>query len=102
MVRGVQLTEDAESDLDEIWDYVADSNIDAADRIIAEVRSTCLKLATNPGIGHTREDLTELPVKFISVFSYLIVYDPETSPLQIVAVLHGARDVASLMRERLW
>ena len=100
IVRGVQFTEAAESDLDEIWDYVADSNIDAADRIIAEVRSTCVKLATNPGIGHSREDLTELPVKFIGAFSYLIVYAPDTSPLQIIAVVHGARDVASVMRER--
>ena len=100
IVLGVQFTEAAESDLDEIWDYVADSNIDAADRIIAEVRSTCVKLATNPGIGHSREDLTELPVKFIGVFSYLIVYAPDTSPLLIIAVLHGARDVASWMRER--
>lgn len=100
IVRGVQFTEAAESDLDEIWDYVADSNIDAADRIIAEVRSTCAKLATNPGIGHSREDLTELPVKFIGVFFYRIVYAPDTSPLQIIAVVHGARDVASVMRER--
>lgn len=100
IARGVQFAEAAESDLDEIWNYVADNSIDAADRIVAEVRSTCYRLATNPGIGHTREDLTELPVKFISVFAYLIVYAPDTAPLQIIAILHAARDVAALMKER--
>lgn len=100
IARGVSFTEAAETDLDEIWEYVAERSIDAADRILAEVHSTCVLLAQNPGIGHAREDLTERPLKFISAFSYLIVYDPETSPLQIIAVLHGARDVESLMKDR--
>ena len=34
--------------------------------------------AQSRGIGHTREDLTSRPVKFWSVYSYLVVYDPET------------------------
>lgn len=56
------------------------------------------KLAERPGIGHTREDLTDRPVKFWSVYSYLLVYDPESRPLTIIAVLHGARDVAELLK----
>ena len=55
-------------------------------------------LADIPAIGHAREDLTARPVKFWSVYSYLVVYDPATSPLTIVAVLHGARDVENLLK----
>jgi plasmid stabilization system protein ParE len=58
------------------------------------------KLAESPDIGHTREDLTDRPVKFWAVYSYLIVYDPASRPLTIVAVLHGARDVERLLKQK--
>jgi hypothetical protein len=53
-----------------------------------------------PEMGHTREDLTERPVKFWSVFSYLVVYDPASRPLTVLAVLHGARRWAPPQRPR--
>jgi plasmid stabilization system protein ParE len=46
-----------------------------------------------------REDLTDRPLKFWSVYSYLVVYDPAGDPLTIVAVPHGARDVAQILKE---
>ena len=55
-------------------------------------------LAAMPAMGHRREDLTERPVKFWPVFSYLIVYDPATTPLQIIAVWHGAQNIEHLMK----
>ena len=63
-------------------------------------RSTKLspKSAKTPGIGHTREDLTDRPLEFWNVYSYLVVYDPHTRPLTIIAVLHGARDVEKLLK----
>ena len=54
-----------------------------------------------PGTGHWRKDLTDEPVKFFSVYAYLIVYRPETEPMQVVAILHERRDVESLLKERL-
>jgi antitoxin ParD1/3/4/toxin ParE1/3/4 len=50
-------------------------------------------------MGHLREDLTDEPVRFWSVYSYVIVYDPETQPLQILRILHGARDVRRVLDE---
>ena len=58
-------------------------------------------LATMPGIGHWRKDLMAEPVKFFPVYSYLIVYRPETKPLQVVAVLHGRSDVEQVLKRRL-
>jgi plasmid stabilization system protein ParE len=51
-----------------------------------------------PLSGHRREDLTDQPVRFWSVYSYVIVYDPDTQPLQIVRILHSARDVRCILR----
>jgi plasmid stabilization system protein ParE len=46
-----------------------------------------------------REDLTDRPLKFWSVYSYLVAYDPAGAPVTIGAVLHGARDVAQILKE---
>ena len=45
-------------------------------------------------------DRTDWPLKFWSVYSYLVVYDPESQPLTIVAVLHGARDIERLLKRK--
>jgi plasmid stabilization system protein ParE len=49
------------------------------------------------GKGHIREDITDLPVRFWPVGSYLIVYDAGKRPIEILRVLHGARDVESIL-----
>ncbi len=65
---------DVEFDLEQIWDYIAEDNIDAADRWIEKLFSAFELLGRTPGIGHMREDLTDLPVLFWPVETYLIVY----------------------------
>jgi antitoxin ParD1/3/4/toxin ParE1/3/4 len=55
------------------------------------------RLAQTPGMGHLREDLADEPLRFWPVYSYLIIYRPETDPLEIVRVLHGARDVRAVL-----
>lgn len=54
-------------------------------------------IARNRGIGHLRKDLTDLPVRFWAVYSYLIIYRPDRSPVYIVAVIHAARNVEKLL-----
>ncbi len=91
-------TEEAETQLLEILGDLADESESAAVRVRDAIYDAVGKLAERPGIGHTRQDLTDRPVKFWSVYSYLIVYDSESRPLTIVAVLHGARDVKQLLK----
>jgi plasmid stabilization system protein ParE len=64
------------------------------------IRGKIVFLAGVPGGGHWRKDLTDEPVKFFSVYSYLIVYRPETKPLQVVAILHGHRDLERVLLQR--
>jgi plasmid stabilization system protein ParE len=58
-------------------------------------------LAARPGAGHWRKDLADEPVKFFSIYAYLIVYRPEKIPVQVVAILHGRRNVEQLLKDRL-
>lgn len=67
------LNVDAEQDLNEIWEYIAEDSIDAADRWIDKLFDAFESLAQSPGKGHRREDLTALPVLFWPVGAYLIL-----------------------------
>lgn len=92
------LTPAADLDLDEIWRQVTEtSGHRAADRLEDELHETMLRLAGVPGMGHLRDDLADEPLRFFAVHRYLIVYRPETEPLQVVRVLHGMRDVRSIL-----
>jgi plasmid stabilization system protein ParE len=91
------LTPLAEQDLIDIWDHIAMDNLDAANRVHQQLESAMRKLAKTPRIGHFREDLADRRQRFFLIYSYLIVYRPETKPLQIVRVLHAARDVQILL-----
>lgn len=87
-------------DLTEIWEYIADDNLDAADRWITHLREAFESLARAPGIGHKREDLTAFPVLFWPVGAYLVIYRLWRKRVEIVAVTQGARDIPSLLHRR--
>ena len=94
------LSPEALQDLGDIWEFIAEDNIEAADRVREEIFAAFDGLVNAPRKGHVREDLTDKPVLFWPVRAYLIVYRPETRPLHIVGVLHGARDIPTLLRKR--
>jgi plasmid stabilization system protein ParE len=94
-----QLTEAAQRHIDEIGAFIAEDSIDAALKVLDALEESFELLAENPAIGHTREDLTARPVKFWSVYSYLVVYDPTSAPLAVLAILHAARDVEKLLKD---
>jgi len=103
MKARIQFTPQAAEDLDDIWWVIAEDNREAADRVEMEILATCHRLAKHPRIGTKRQDITPLPVRFWTVtkFSnYVIVYRPETVPLQVIAVLHGKRDLRGVLERR--
>lgn len=96
------LAPQAADDLFEIWRYIKEqSDSIVADRVESAIREKFVFLARTPGAGHSRKDLTQEAVKFYPVYSYLIVYRPETKPLQIVSILHGRRAVRGILGARL-
>jgi plasmid stabilization system protein ParE len=51
------LTPLAEQDLNEIWEYIGDESVEAANRILGKIETAIYRLAEHPGLGHLREDL---------------------------------------------
>jgi plasmid stabilization system protein ParE len=93
------LSPDALQDLQDIWDFVAlDNETPPTNSKMSS--STHLRSWRQPGMGHTRPDITERDVRFWPTGSYLIVYRERPEELQFLAVLHGSRDVPEVMRKR--
>jgi plasmid stabilization system protein ParE len=93
------LTGPAQQDLLEILGYLRQRSPKGARNVRRELREAMSLIASMPGIGHLREDLTSEPFRFWAVRSYLIVYRTPPEPVQILRVLHGARDVGSILRK---
>jgi len=100
-VNGYILSTAVEFDLDEIWEYIAADNIDAADRWIGKLFDAFEVLGQMPGMGHRREDLTSYPVLFWPVGAYLIIYRADRRPVEIVAVTQGSRDIPAFLNRRI-
>ena len=102
MKRRYVLAPEAASDLVQIWRYIKkQSSVEIADHVESVILDKIVFLAGSSGAGHSRKNLTDEPVKFFPVYSYLIVYKTDTNPLQIVSILHGRRDVEQILKNRL-
>ena len=74
-------------DLRELWEFIAEDNPDAADRVEEELFAAFELLAKQPGIGHSRPDITTGALRFWTVRRYLVAYDPDGDPLLVLMVV---------------
>jgi antitoxin ParD1/3/4/toxin ParE1/3/4 len=65
-----------------------------------KLRNAMRMIARSPGIGRLRTDLAKEPLRCWGVHPYLIFYRPDTRPVEIVAVVHGARDLPAFFKYR--
>jgi toxin ParE1/3/4 len=94
-VRLVRLTEPAIKDLEEIYDYIANDNIEAAERLKARLQKRWRAAAENPGIGRKR-DQWQPNLRSTREGNYLILYLQIEDGIEIVRVVHGAREIEAL------
>jgi plasmid stabilization system protein ParE len=92
------LTPSASRDIDDIFEYVLEhSGPNQALHIHKKLVDGFKMVGEYPGIGHVREDLADESVRVHAVFSFLVIYRSETKPVQVLRVIHGARDLNSAM-----
>ena len=85
----------AAADLIEIWSYIADDSVANADAFIDRLYDTLQVLDRQPGSGRRREELAPGMQSF-PYGSYVIFYRALTDAIEIVRILHGARDIESI------
>lgn len=99
-MRSYLVAPEAEDDLRQIWRYLLGAaGLAIANRIQGELVDAFEGLVDRPGKGHKRLDLTSRDVLFLSVYQYMIVYR-RAEMVEIVAILHGKRDVTRLLKNR--
>jgi toxin ParE1/3/4 len=97
--RTYELTALARLDLLQMWNHLAtEASIEIADRVLRDVEDAIMNLTKMPGMGHRREDLTTRKLLFYRVHSHLMVYRADATPLRIIRVLHGSRNIKALLR----
>jgi plasmid stabilization system protein ParE len=97
------LTPHAKEDIFDIWTSIADDNENAADRVERAIFAACAFVAEAPMRGHFRPDLSSRALRFWTLTrypNYAVVYRPETAPVQIVAVIHGKRNIRRVLKQR--
>lgn len=96
-----EVSEQAQEDLFEIWSRIAADSVDLADRIESEFYELFASLGRMPHQGQVRKDLTNRPVRFFTMYSFLVVYRPDLTPIRILTVMRGRRDAKAVLKERL-
>jgi len=85
----------AKTDLIEIWNYIAAESPGAADRLLDEIDKQIIRLADFPEIGARRPEIAS-DARVLVSGRYLILYRFDGNMVEIIRVVHGARDLTDL------
>jgi toxin ParE1/3/4 len=93
----VSLSPEADGDLVEIWDYLAsEATEDAADRQLRQFEAAFERLQSWPHSGRKRDELAP-GMRSVPVHQYIIFYRIHADAVEVVRILHGRRDIASIL-----
>ncbi len=103
MSRHIRRRPQAEADLtDQFVYYLTNAGAEVAERFLTAVEETARRLLDTPGLGVRRSfrhpDLQDLRVHPVRGFTrHLIFYREREDGIELVRVLHGARDIPNIM-----
>lgn len=102
MIKAVRVRPIADSDIDEHIKYIAQDSFNAALRFLDATESTYNKISEFPAIGSPRyahlHSLENVRVRAIEDFeNHLIFYIERPDYIDVIRVLHSARDIPALL-----
>ena len=97
--------EAAKRDLEEIFVYLGEDNVDTALDFLFAAEQTFELLAKMPHLGsHRRFQSTNFPklrqFPVDGYAAYLIFYEPTDDGIEVVRVLHGRRDIEAMLKRK--
>ena len=90
---------EARSDLAAIWDYISDSSPQRATVFLREIESLFETLAEQPEMGRERSDLMD-DLRSFPIGRYIVFYLPWSDGIDVLRVLHAARNIKREFGER--
>ena len=94
----IRRTKRALRDAAEIWHFIAEDNPRAATVLIEKFEKTLRLLSDFPRIGTDRSDLAK-SLRSFPVGNYLLLYRPLKTGVQLIRIVHGARDLRVLFKK---
>jgi toxin ParE1/3/4 len=91
----VKFTRQAQRDVFQVWQYIAETSVARADEMVDRINERCRQLAEFPMSGEPC-DKYRVGLRRVIVSPYVIFYSPRSGGVQIVRILHSARDIDSL------
>ena len=88
----------AGADIAEIWDYIAEDSVGEADAWVDRLDAKLRLLSTQRMIGRARDELAP-GLRSVPFGRYVIFYQPVDDGIDVVRVLHAARDVDARFRD---
>jgi toxin ParE1/3/4 len=89
----------AERDTLQIWTRIAQDDVAAADDLTDSFTAALEVLAQFPGVGRARDELRP-GLRSFPVRKYLLLYKKVPGGIEVVRVIHGARDLRRIFRKR--
>ena len=90
-----RLAREAKADVRGIWSYIAKDRPAAADRFVDDLYVRFRLAATQPLMGESRNELGP-ELRIYSVGNYVVVFRPIEGGIEVIRIVHGARDLGSL------
>ena len=103
-MKEFRLSPPAQYDLEQIRLYLAEVPLAAAQKAKLKLRNGLLLIAQHPMLGLGESELTRQmgeEIRSRVVAPYRVFYRASRTPTDIIAILHGARDIESILRNRL-
>jgi len=94
----VNLSALAQTDLNEIWSYIAESNPDSADKVIDELFKKFQLLSKNSGLGKSRDNII-INLRSFPYDKFVVFYFPIDDGVEIYRILHSSRDINQLFSD---
>ncbi len=85
----------AQTDLLEVWSFIAEDSFEAADHVLDIIDREAQTLALQPLMGRKRSDLSVGIRSWPTSTSYNLYYLPSEDGIVVIRVLHQARDIQS-------
>ena len=88
----------AAADIGEIWDFIAEDSVTQADAWVDRLDDKLRLLAMRPLMGRSREELAA-GMRSFPFGRYVVIYEPYDDGIDVVRVLHSARDIEAQFGE---
>lgn len=85
----------AEGDLIEMWQYISSDGVEAANSLLDSFTEKFELIAEYPKVGRARPELGR-NLRSFPAGRYVIFYRPKSDAVEIVRVLHSARDIDAI------